>query len=66
MRWSPYLAAKEILRAMEAISLKGLALFLGPIVVLNTRSYFDNLLLALERCIAERFMDPRHDPYGRW
>jgi uncharacterized protein (TIGR00730 family) len=45
---------------LEAVSLKRLALFLGPIVVLNTRSYFENLLLALERCIAERFMDPRH------
>ena len=45
---------------LEAISLKRLALFLGPIVVLNTRSYFENLLLALERCITERFMDPRH------
>jgi len=45
---------------LEAVSLKRLALFLGPIVVLNTRSYFDHLLLALERCISERFMDPRH------
>jgi len=45
---------------LEAISLKRLALFLGPIVVLNTRSYFDDLLLALERCVSERFMDPRH------
>ena len=45
---------------LEAISLKRLALFLGPIVVVNTRSYFDDLLRALERCIAERFMDPRH------
>ena len=45
---------------LEAVSLKRLALFLGPIVVLNTRSYYDHLLLALERCISERFMDPRH------
>jgi hypothetical protein len=45
---------------LEAVSLKRLALFLGPIVVLNTRSYFDPLLQALERCISERFMDPRH------
>ncbi len=45
---------------LEAISLKRLALFLGPIVILNTRSYFDPLLRALERCVAERFMDPRH------
>jgi hypothetical protein len=45
---------------LEAVSLKRLALFLGPIVVLNTQSYFDHLLLALERSISERFMDPRH------
>jgi len=45
---------------LEAVSLKRLALFLGPIVVLNTRSYFDHLLLALGRCISERFMDTRH------
>ncbi|MGA9057285.1 MAG: TIGR00730 family Rossman fold protein [Terriglobia bacterium] len=45
---------------LEAVSLKRLALFLGPIVVLNTQSYFANLLLVLESCITERFMDPRH------
>ncbi len=45
---------------LEAVSLKRLALFLGPIVVLNTRSYFDDLLRALERSVSERFMDPRH------
>jgi len=45
---------------LEAISLKRLAVFLGPIVLLNTRAYFDPLLLALERCVTERFMDPRH------
>src|SRR5208282_2070634 len=45
---------------LEAISLKRLALFLGPIVLLNTQSYFDPLLLALDRSISERFMDPRH------
>lgn len=45
---------------LEAITLKRLALFLGPIVLLNTRSYFENLLLALEKCVSERFMDPRH------
>ena len=45
---------------LEAVSLKRLALFLGPIVLLNTRSYFDPLLRALEQCVSERFMDPRH------
>jgi len=45
---------------LEAITLKRLAVFLGPIVLLNTQSYFDHLLLALERSVSERFMDPRH------
>ena len=45
---------------LETISLKRLALFLGPIVILNTQAYFDPLLFALERSISERFMDPRH------
>ena len=45
---------------LEAVTLKRLALFLGPIIFLNTRSFFDHLLLALEHCVTERFMDPRH------
>jgi hypothetical protein len=45
---------------LEAITLKRLALYLGPIVLLDTRSYFKALLLALEKCVSERFMDPRH------
>lgn len=45
---------------LEAISLKRLGAFLGPIVLVNTRSFFDPCLELLERCIDERFMDPRH------
>lgn len=45
---------------LEAISLKRLGMYLGPIVLLNTQGFFDHLLQLLERCIAERFMDPRH------
>lgn len=45
---------------LEAISLKRLGLYFGPIVILNTRGFYDPLLLLLDRCIAERFMDPRH------
>ncbi len=45
---------------LEAISLKRLGAFLGPIVVVNTRGFFDPCIELLERCIAERFMDPRH------
>lgn len=46
---------------LEAISLKRLAVFLGPIVLLNTRSYFGPLLEALRKSVTERFMDPRHE-----
>jgi uncharacterized protein (TIGR00730 family) len=49
---------------LEAISLKRLGLFLGPIVLVNTRSFFDPCLDLLERCIAEGFMDARHG--GMW
>lgn len=45
---------------LEAISLKRLGSFLGPIVLVNTRGFFDPCLELLERCIAERFMDVRH------
>ena len=49
---------------LEAITWKRLALYLGPIVLLNTLSFFDRLVSALEHSIAERFMDPRH--VGMW
>lgn len=45
---------------IEAISLKRLGTFLGPIVLVNVRGFFDPCIELLERCIAERFMDPRH------
>ncbi len=45
---------------LEAISLKRLGTFLGPIVLVNTRGFFDPCIELLERCIAERFMDARH------
>ncbi|MEE9133833.1 MAG: TIGR00730 family Rossman fold protein [Gemmatimonadota bacterium] len=45
---------------VEAISLKRLGMFLGPIVLVNTRGFFDPCIELLERCIAERFMDKRH------
>ncbi|MBI4658685.1 MAG: TIGR00730 family Rossman fold protein [Verrucomicrobia bacterium] len=44
----------------EAISLKRLGLFLNPIVMVNVRDFFRPALDLLERCIEERFMDPRH------
>jgi uncharacterized protein (TIGR00730 family) len=45
---------------LEAISLKRLGSFLGPIVMVNTGGFFDPCIELLERCIAERFMDARH------
>ncbi|HSG80679.1 MAG TPA: TIGR00730 family Rossman fold protein [Gemmatimonadota bacterium] len=45
---------------LEAISLKRLGSFTGPIVMVNTRRFFDPCLEMLERCIEQRFMQPRH------
>ena len=45
---------------MEAITLKRLGLFLGPIVLVNTRGYFQPLLEMLGRAVEEHFMDARH------
>jgi uncharacterized protein (TIGR00730 family) len=44
----------------EAITLKRLALYVKPIVLVNTRGFFDHCVGLLERCVEERFMDPRH------
>ncbi len=45
---------------LEAISLKRLGLYLHPIVLVNTRSFFDPLTDLLARAVEERFMDARH------
>jgi len=45
---------------LEAITLKRLGLFLGPIVLVNTRGYFQPLLELLSRAVDEHFMDDRH------
>ena len=44
----------------EAITLKRLGLYLGPIILVNTRGFYDRVVAALEHSVAERFMDPRH------
>jgi uncharacterized protein (TIGR00730 family) len=44
----------------EAITLKRLGLYLNPIVLVNTRRFFDPLLSQLARAVEERFMDERH------
>jgi hypothetical protein len=45
---------------LEAITLKRLGLYLNPILLVNTRGFFDPLLAMLGRAVEERFMDPRH------
>jgi uncharacterized protein (TIGR00730 family) len=49
---------------LEALTLKRLGLYTNPIVLVNTRNYFDPLLAMLEHAVAERFMHPRH--VGMW
>jgi uncharacterized protein (TIGR00730 family) len=45
---------------LEAITLKRLGVFLGPIVIVDTRGYFAPLLAMFESAVRERFMDERH------
>jgi len=45
---------------LEAITLKRLGLYLNPIVLVNTRGFFDPLVAQLEHAVREQFMDERH------
>jgi uncharacterized protein (TIGR00730 family) len=45
---------------LEAITWKRLALWGGPIVLLNTDGFYDPLLAQLDRCIEERFLRTEH------
>ncbi len=45
---------------LETMSLKRLGIYLGPIVLVNTRQYFDPLIHVLSRAIEERFMGEQH------
>jgi hypothetical protein len=44
----------------DTMTLKRLGLYLHPIVLVNTRGFFDPLLELLSRAVDERFMDERH------
>jgi len=44
----------------EALTLKRLGNFLGPIVLVNTNRYFDRLVDFLEHSVNERFMSEMH------
>lgn len=45
---------------LEAITLKRLGQFTKPIVILNTNGFYEPLRQMLDKCVRERFMDPRH------
>jgi uncharacterized protein (TIGR00730 family) len=45
---------------LEIITWKQLGLYLNPIVILNTKGYFDPLLEILEKAIEENFMHRQH------
>ena len=45
---------------LEVITLKRLALYFNPIILVNIRGFFDPLVQLLDRAISERFMDQRH------
>lgn len=45
---------------MEAVTLKRLGIFLGPILIMNHGGYYDPLLALFDAAIRERFMDERH------
>lgn len=44
----------------EVITMKRLGQFLGPIILLNTKSYYDRLAAFLENAVSEKFMSDRH------
>jgi uncharacterized protein (TIGR00730 family) len=45
---------------LEVITLKRLGIFLGPIVIVNTRGFYAPLFALFESAVRERFMDERH------
>jgi uncharacterized protein (TIGR00730 family) len=45
---------------LEAITFKRLGLYLNPILLVNTRGFFNPLIELLARAVEERFMDQRH------
>src|SRR5262245_41211068 len=44
----------------QTITWKRLGLHGGPIIIVNVRGFFDPCIQMLERCIAEKFMNPKH------
>ncbi|MGL5273304.1 MAG: TIGR00730 family Rossman fold protein [Phocaeicola sp.] len=50
---------------LEIITWKQLALYLNPIVILNTNGFYDPLIEMLSRAIDEKFMRPEHGEMWR-
>lgn len=50
----------------EVLTLKRLGLYLQPIILVNTRRFFDPLQQLLASMIEERFMDARHGSGAMW
>lgn len=44
----------------EAITLKRLGLYFGPILLLNTDGFYDGVVRLLDHAIEQRFMNPEH------
>jgi uncharacterized protein (TIGR00730 family) len=44
----------------EAMTLKRLGQWLGPIVLVNTRGFYDRFIEFLQHSVSERFMDQQH------
>jgi uncharacterized protein (TIGR00730 family) len=44
----------------EVLTLKRLGLYLGPVVLINTRRYFDRFVDFLQHSVNERFMSEKH------
>jgi uncharacterized protein (TIGR00730 family) len=45
---------------LEAVTLKRLGIFLGPIIICNISNYYAPLLAQFAAAVSERFMDERH------
>ena len=45
---------------LEALTLKRLGLFVGPVVLVNTNGYFDHFVGFLQHSVRERFMSEQH------
>ena len=49
----------------EAITLKQLGLFKGPIIILNTLNFYKSLIEFLEHMVAGNFLRYEHKGYGK-